>query len=89
MTFISVIILLFSCSEKKKVNVELDNPDNLSINGAWEVTNIEKKNSDTVIVQNPWHKSIYIYTDKYFSIAAATEERPSAPALEKGEKIDP
>ena len=82
------VILLISCADKKESNIEPDNLDNLTIKGAWELTHIEKKNKDTSIVQKPWHKSIYIYTDKYFSIAAATEERPSAPVLEKGEKID-
>ena len=86
---ILAVILLISCGDKKESYIEPDNQGNLTIKGAWEVTHIIKKNTDTAIVQIPWHKSIYIYTDRYFSIAAATEERPSMPVLEKGEKIDP
>ena len=83
------VFLLFSCAEKKESNGESENIEAPTIEGAWKVTHIERKNVDTTIVGKLWYKSIYTYTDKYYSIAAATEERPSIPELKEGEELDP
>ncbi|MFC4720943.1 hypothetical protein ACFO5O_01310 [Geojedonia litorea] len=82
------VALLIACADQNPSNTTPDTNAATGLNGAWQVTHMEWSNADTSIVKAPFHKSIYIYTNSYYSVAAAIGERPSAPEVKEGEAID-
>ena len=86
--FIIALFFLAACSEKKESSTEAIEVDVTTITGAWEITNIELTSSDTIMSRKPF-KSIYLFTDKHYSIEVAWEERQSWPDLEEGEERNP
>ena len=77
--------LLVSCSESAESDEKTEEASAPSIEGAWEITNHEFNFTDTSGTWNPY-KSIYIFTDKYYSIEIARKDRPSWHDLEEGEE---
>lgn len=84
-----VMIIFASCSEQqapeKEPAGEAQETNAPTIKGAWEMTNYEYKDADTTETWKPY-KSLYLYTDKHYSVEIATEERPSWAELAEGEE---
>ncbi|MEJ2583905.1 MAG: lipocalin-like domain-containing protein [Robiginitalea sp.] len=90
-TFLAMLALALvsACAEKKEapaeVAVTIEEP---SIEGAWVLDHISWKSPDTTMYWKPF-KSILIYTDQYYSVEVARDERPSWPSLGEGEERSP
>jgi len=85
--FVIALFFLAACSEKKESSTEVIKVAEPTITGAWEMTNNEWKSSDTIMSRKPY-KSIYLFTDKHYSIEIAWEDR-QWPELEEGEERNP
>ena len=59
--FIIALFFLAACSEKKESSTEVIEADVTTVNGAWEITNVELKSPDTITSSKPF-KSIYLLT---------------------------
>ena len=86
--FIIAFVFLAACSEKKESSTEVIEADVTTVTGAWEITNVELKSPDTITSSKPF-KSIYLFTDKHYSIEIAWEDRQSWPVLEEGVERNP
>jgi hypothetical protein len=86
--FIIALFFLAACSEKKESSTEVIEADIATVTGAWEITNVELKSPDTITSSKPF-KSIYLFTDKHYSIEIAWEDRKSWPVLEEDEERNP
>lgn len=83
------LALVSACAEKKEAPAEVAAPmEEPSMEGAWVLDHISWKSPDTTMYWKPY-KSILLYTDKYYSVEVAMEERPSWPELSEGEERSP
>jgi hypothetical protein len=57
-----------------------------SIVGSWEIIKQEFTSKDTSKSFTPF-RSIITFTDKFYNVTIATEDRPSWPETPKGEKV--
>lgn len=81
--------LLFGCQSKQATTEEtsaLSESPVPSIVGAWEIVETSFSNEDTSGVFKPY-KSIVIYTDHFYSVEVAWEDRPSWPEIPEGEQV--
>ena len=80
------LFLLFSCQANQTATEEEssvpDEPAAPSIVGAWEITS--STNADGT--DNTPYRSIIIYTDNFYSVEIARENRPSWPEIPEGEE---
>ena len=88
MIVILALALIVSCAEKKEAPAEVVTVEEPTIEGAWKLDHISWKSPDTTVYWKPY-KSILLYTDKYYSVEVAREDRPSWPDLEEGEERNP
>lgn len=79
------VLLIAACAEQKEPPGEVAMEKEPTIEGAWEMSHMKWESPDTTIYWKPY-KSIYIYTDKYYSEEIAREDRPSWAELEEGEE---
>lgn len=87
--YLAMVGVLLSCQPQQTSNNEdvvTDEPTKPSIVGAWEIVEVSISNEDTSFVFSPF-RSIIIYTDKFYSVEIATEDRPSWPELPDGEEV--
>ncbi|MFN1835228.1 lipocalin-like domain-containing protein [Balneola sp. MJW-20] len=70
------VLLLVSCTGG--MNEQGSGPDGPSILGAWELEQSVWTDGDSTDVWKPY-KSLYLYTDKYYSTEIVTAERPNLP----------
>jgi len=77
------ISFFVSCDNENDMGIE---ESRTSIVGAWERIETEQISKDTTVVSAPY-KSIYLFTDNYYSIAVAPHERASLPASRTSEDI--
>lgn len=82
------LVLVAACAEKKEAAPEVQIMEEPGLEGAWELTHVMRKSPDTTTHWKPF-KSIFIFTDKYYSVEIARMERPSWPDLEDGEERNP
>lgn len=82
------LALIAACAEKKEAPAEVSIMEEPTIEGAWKLDHMSWKSPDTTVYWKPY-KSILLYTDKYYSVEVATEDRPSWPDLEEGEERNP
>jgi hypothetical protein len=81
--------LLFSCQSKTSSTdetVQSAKSTTPSIVGSWEITKQDFTSKDTSKTSTPF-RSIITFTDKFYSMTIATEDRPSWPETPKGEKV--
>ena len=71
--FLLVCLFAISCSSNEQGSTQSKEP---TILGSWKVLESEKTTNDTTIISKP-HKSIYLFTDSFYSIAIAPRERAS------------
>ncbi len=77
------ISFFVSCENENDIGIE---EPQTSIVGAWERIDTEQISKDTTIVSTPY-KSIYLFTDNFYSMAVAPRERASLPASRTSEDI--
>jgi len=80
------MFLLFSCQSNQTAteeeSSEPDEPAVTSIVGAWEITS----STDAEGTDNSPYRSIIIYTDNFYSVEIARENRPSWPEIPDDEE---
>jgi len=74
---ISALVIFISCTG----GYANDEP---TVVGAWELDRVEWTEGDSSGVWQPY-RSVYLFTDKYYSIEEVGEERPSFTELAEGE----
>ncbi|MDM9631099.1 lipocalin-like domain-containing protein [Robiginitalea aurantiaca] len=80
-----MLFVIAACAEKKEAPAEIEIIEEPTLEGAWEVSQMIWQSPDTTIYTKPY-KSIFIFTDKHYSMEVATEDRPSWPSLKEGEE---
>ena len=80
------LLLLFSCQANQTATEEEssvpDEPAAPSIVGAWEITSSTNADGE----ENTPYRSIIIYTDNFYSVEIARENRPSWPEIPDDEE---
>ena len=87
--YLVIAVLLFNCQPKQTSTEEVSAPKEPAaptIVGAWEIIEISFSNEDTSGIVKPF-RSIIMFTDKFYSIEIAWNDRPSWPERSEGEKV--